>query len=272
MTAIHALEPAAGGFAPTADGARICWAEAGAGDAVLLVMGFSYTKEAWHRVVPGLAQRHRVIYFDNRGVGQTVTPKTPNTIELMAADAIAVLDAAGEHRVHVYGASMGGGIAQEIALSYPDRVRSLVLGCTASPERPAEPNPRLPLFHPLNLIPMWFLKRKMGSRNFGPGVDREKVREDQRILRAMRVTRRGLIQQARAMAMWSSWDRLPDLKVPTLVIHGTADQVVPYEMGKALAARIPGARLLTVEGAGHNYVTDATDETNNAVLEFFAAH
>jgi 3-oxoadipate enol-lactonase len=113
-------------------GAKLYWDEQGAGEPLLLIMGLSYPSYMWHRSRPVLASRYRSIAFDNRGIGQSEVPDGVYSISLMASDAAAVLDAAGVQTAHLFGVSMGGMIAQEFALQYPDRVRSLILGCTAA--------------------------------------------------------------------------------------------------------------------------------------------
>src|SRR5271154_5201086 len=113
-------------------GAKIYWDEQGSGEPLLLIMGLSYPSYMWHRTRPELAQRYRTIAFDNRGVGQSDVPPGVYSIALMASDAAAVLDAAGVESAHVFGISMGGMIAQELALQSPKRVRKLILGCTAA--------------------------------------------------------------------------------------------------------------------------------------------
>src|ERR1700689_228593 len=113
-------------------GAKIYWDEQGSGEPLLLIMGLSYPSYMWHRTRPVLANRYRTIALDNRGVGQSDVPPGVYSIALMASDAASVLDAAGVGSAHVFGVSMGGMIAQEFALQYPKRVRSLILGCTAS--------------------------------------------------------------------------------------------------------------------------------------------
>src|SRR6185503_20953113 len=117
--------------------AKIYWEEQGSGDPILLIMGLGASLEAWDRTAPVLASRYRVILFDNRGVGRSDVPPGPYSLEMMADDAAAVLDAAGVQAAHVYGASMGGMIAQEFALRHPTRVRKLILGCTACGGREA---------------------------------------------------------------------------------------------------------------------------------------
>src|SRR6202162_4486029 len=113
-------------------GARIYWDEQGSGEPLLLIMGLSYPSYMWHRSRPLLVQRYRTIAFDNRGIGQSDVPSGVYSIPSMASDGAAVLDAAGVEAAHVFGLSMGGMIAQEFALQYPKRVRSLILGCTAA--------------------------------------------------------------------------------------------------------------------------------------------
>src|SRR5258708_2882453 len=117
-------------------GARIYWDEQGKGEPVLLIMGLGYPSYLWHRARPALKERYRTIALDNRGSGQSDAPPGPYPIPLMASDAAAALDAAGVASAHVFGLSMGGMIAQEFALQYPARIRSLILGCTA----PGGPN------------------------------------------------------------------------------------------------------------------------------------
>ena len=112
------------------DGAQLHYEIAGKGDPVLLIMGLGMASTAWWRTVPVLAKRLRVITFDNRGAGRSDAPRGPYTLRQLAADAVAVLDAAGEERAHVYGFSLGGMIAQELALRHPERVSKLVLGAT----------------------------------------------------------------------------------------------------------------------------------------------
>ena len=112
------------------NGCRIYWEESGAGYP-LLIMGLGYSHEMWHRTRPAMTEHYRTIVFDNRGVGKSDLPAGPYPLAQMAHDVAAVLDAAGVEQAHVYGISMGGMIAQELALNHPERVRSLILGCTA---------------------------------------------------------------------------------------------------------------------------------------------
>ena len=112
--------------------ARIWWDQSGTGDPILLIMGHAYGADMWHRTAPELAASYRVIRFDNRGAGRSSDPPGPYSVPLMAEDALAVLDAASAASAHVYGVSLGGAVALQLALDHPGRVRSLTLGCTAA--------------------------------------------------------------------------------------------------------------------------------------------
>ena len=111
-------------------GVNLYWEEHGSGEPILLVMGLSFTKEMWFRLMPALVPGHRVVVFDNRGMGRSDAPGGPYSIRQMALDTMAVMDAAKMPRAHVVGASMGGMIAQELTIRHPERVISLMLGCT----------------------------------------------------------------------------------------------------------------------------------------------
>jgi pimeloyl-ACP methyl ester carboxylesterase len=116
----------------TANGIDLYYEVHGEGEPLLLIMGLSLSSKSWFRTIPALSKQYKVIVFDNRGVGVSGKPNSPYSIELMADDAKAVLDAAGVESAHIYGISMGGMIAQRLALKYPEVIRSLILGCTTS--------------------------------------------------------------------------------------------------------------------------------------------
>src|SRR2546423_13350370 len=118
-------------------GARIFWNEQGSGAPLLLLTGLGWPTAAWHRTRPVLSERYRTIALDNRGAGQSEAPAGPYSIVQMAADAAAVLNAARVNTAHVFGFAMGGMIAQELALQYPKKVRSLILGATSADGREA---------------------------------------------------------------------------------------------------------------------------------------
>src|SRR3954447_6518073 len=117
-------------FTTLDDGTRIYWEESGAGSPLLLIQGLGWSADMWHSLIPELESSYRVIRYDARGIGRSDVPAGPYPIELMADDAVAVLAAAGVERAHVLGVSLGGIVAQEVALRHPERVQSLLLGCT----------------------------------------------------------------------------------------------------------------------------------------------
>jgi pimeloyl-ACP methyl ester carboxylesterase len=255
----------------THNGARMYWEEHGAGDPLLLIMGLGATLEWWDRVTPTLAARYRTILFDNRGVGRSDVPPGPYSIPEMADDAVAVLDAAGVTSAHVFGASMGGMIAQEVALRHPGRVRSLILGCTACGGKEAVPAGRevaIALSARATLTreqAMWV----MAPHTFDASTPKEKVAEDIAVRLRSIVTNEGYFAQLQAIRAWSgTHDRLSRITMPTLVIHGETDELVPPENGRVIARAIPGARLVMLPHASHIFLTDQFEPASRAILEF----
>lgn len=250
----------------------ISWQERGAGTPLLLVMGQAFGCRMWHRGVPMLSAQHRVLTFDNRGIGQSEVPRHSFSIADLAADARAVLDATGVEQAHVYGVSMGGLVAQELALTSPRRVKSLILGCTGAQDgsyRPRGGRGSLLRFVPRRLV-LRLLPGVVTKALYGVSPPPESVREDLAILASTPAPRWVIDQQARAIEAFESHSRVSSLRVPTLVLHGTHDRVVPLARGEELAALIPGACLCVLANAGHNYLTEAADKANGAVLRFLA--
>ena len=186
------------------DGVKIYWEETGAGDPLLLIMGLGATLEWWQRLIPVLSPHYRTIVYDNRGVGRSDVPPGPYPIPVMAADAVAVLDAAGVESAHVFGASMGGMIAQELALNYPSRVRSLILGCTACGGKevvPASKEVGAALSARKNMTreqAMWL----MAPYVFDAGTPRERIAEDIAVRLQAKVTNDGYFAQLDGIRTW----------------------------------------------------------------------
>ncbi|MFB8003416.1 alpha/beta fold hydrolase [Nocardia sp. NPDC056000] len=253
---------------------RLHWEEQGSGEPVVLVMGHLFSSDMWYPALPALAEQYRVIYFDNRGTG-TSDATDSATVADLAADVRAVMDAAGVAEPHLYGVSMGGGIVLQLAHDAPERVRSMVLGCTAmrSPEHPLPPPPGFLARQLRYRVPARLLKPLLRKRLYGPMASPEAVERDLDVLCRMRFSARGVYAQDLAIA---GYDMTPDkvaaLTAPALVLHGTADEAVPYAAGVRLAETLPDARLVTYEGAGHNYPVDVGDRANTDVLAFLAEH
>jgi 3-oxoadipate enol-lactonase len=253
-------------------GVRIHWRERGAGTPILLIMGHRYSSAMWYPALPALSAEHRVIWFDNRGTGDSDTARG-FTVEDMARDALAVMDAAGVERAHVYGVSMGGGIALEVAKLAPGRVISLVLGCTGIL---SADKPRMPAFiRLLYYLPPWLLKRLMprpredDQGGYGRAARPEDIARDEAMVKADRFVTRGVVAQAAAMGRYvNTREAVAALTMPALVLHGDQDSVVPFAWGEELAATLPDARLVRLEGSGHNFLVAAREASNSAVLDF----
>ncbi|MDI9259572.1 alpha/beta fold hydrolase [Alicyclobacillus sendaiensis] len=254
--------------------ARLYYEVRGQGSPLLLIMGVGGNIRWWGTgFLRRLAEKHTVIAFDNRGAGQSeADPKSGWTLEQMADDARAVLAAAGVERAHVLGYSMGGMIAQELALRHPEAVASLVLGATScgGPQmiqsddikremrsRPAEVAERA----------AWYM------RLFFPEAFRAK--NEAYLQSAFRLLLRAdmpeAVYQAQldAVDRWQgSWERLTRLSCPALVMHGLEDRVLPYVNGERLAYRLAGSRLKLYAGCGHGFAMQAGGAVLRDVLAF----
>ena len=249
---------------------KLYWNQRGSGPPLLLIMGLSFTHEMWFRLLPALEPRYRLIAFDNRGMGRSEVPKGPYTIAQMASDAAAVLDAAGVASAHVLGASMGGMIAQELALERPERVLSLALACTSYSGLFA----RWPQFRygPRRLRWSEMSRREREAALipllYADATPRERIEEDFEIRLQCNWCYKGFLNQLLGILMWSSYRRLPRIAVPTIVVHGDQDRLVPPENGRVIAARVPGARFYSIPNAGHVMLTDQPEICTEVILEF----
>jgi pimeloyl-ACP methyl ester carboxylesterase len=251
-------------------GTRIYWEEHGSGEPLLMIMGLGASLDWWYRSVPVLSLRYRAILLDNRGVGRSQQPPGPYTIPQMAADAAAVLDAAGESRAHVFGCSMGGIIAQEFALQYPDRVHGLILGCTAC-GGPHAIRADAQAAKVLTDRPKMSMEEALAASApilYDAGTPRARIDEDFVVRRRTFPAPEAYVAQLQAIYAWQSYDRLPQITVPTLVIHGESDRLVPSANAVLIAGRIPGAKLVLLPHAGHLFTTDRTEAAHAAVLDF----
>jgi pimeloyl-ACP methyl ester carboxylesterase len=262
------------GRALTRDGrAELYWESAGAGVPALLIAGLALGAGSWWRTVPVLAKRFRVLTYDHRGVGRSHSKTQTFSTAQMADDAVAVLDAAGVDAAHVYGFSLGGMVAQQLALRAPGRVRSLVIGATHPGGRRATvPGPDV----------LSFFRRRPGLPheeaawasvpfNYGARCRREHVdRIAQDIERRLSAPFAEAAYRAQLTA-GSTHDcgpRLRQISAPTLVVHGREDRMIPLPNAEVLADGIPGAGLRILEHAGHQYATDepAVDDEIRAFL------
>lgn len=266
----------ASGIAGGLDGhTRLYWETTGAGDSVLLVHGLGLSGGAWWRTVDALTPGMRVITFDHRGIGLSESWTYAYTTEAMADDAVSILDALGVDRVHVYGFSLGGMVAQQIVLRHPERVRSLVLGATHSGgRRAATPEPEVVAFFRRRArVPSEEAAWASVPYNYGPRSRTEHVdRIAEDIARRLEnpFNERAYRAQLLAGSLHNCYGQLGRIRAPTLVVHGARDRMIPVANARLTAERVPGARLKILRDAGHLYPTEepAVDE---AIGEFFTS-
>jgi 3-oxoadipate enol-lactonase len=232
------------------------WEAVGDGPPVLLIGGIGMDTGAWWRTVPVLARSFRVVTFDPRGLGRSAPAPLMCTTDELAADSIAVMDAAGVDAAHVYGFSLGGMVAQKLALRHPDRVRRLVLGSTHAGGMLYQswaggligPRPNFVATDPARAaIPYAYGRR---CREEYP----ERIEEDlERHLPLSYLTRNA---QIGAVLLHDARRDVRRIQAPTFVVHGAEDRLMPVAAGRHLAEAIPGAHLLVLSDAGHFYPTE----------------
>ncbi len=262
--------------------------EHGSGDPLLLIMGLAADSTAWLFQLPDLSQHYRTIVFDNRGVGRSSKPAGPYTIHEMADDAAGLLDVLGIERAHVVGVSMGGMIAQELVLRHPQRVRSLVLACTyPEPDEKIEQQRMFSLnqlggsvttsgemqIDLSSLNPMTFFQQMLPMVFNQEFLLRDLPKLMQVFSGALQYgfSMEAILGQVSAVMGHRATDRLHQIAVPTLVLTGDADLLVPPSNSDILAREIPGARLVKVPGGSHGFNFETPDVFNREVLSFLAS-
>jgi pimeloyl-ACP methyl ester carboxylesterase len=221
-------------------------------------------------------QQYQVITFDNRGTGQSDKVDAPMTLAGLADDAVKLLDELKIPRAHVFGVSMGGMIAQELALNYPDHVITLILGCTNSGvAHSIKPDPEayrllFNLEYMKNLTPeqrskaVWkfAVSEEFASDNVQAFNYYHKVTTEH-------ATPTFIFQrQAEAIGGWDSWDRLPHLNMPVMIITGTSDRIIPYKNSDLLRERIPNSELTMLQDKRHFFFIEAADSTKAFINGF----
>jgi 3-oxoadipate enol-lactonase len=253
-----------------ASGVRIAWERRGVGEPLLLVHGLGYARWGWEPVVEGLARGNDIVLFDNRGIGESDAPGRPYSVRMMAEDAVAVLDAAGVERAHVLGTSLGGMVALQLALDLPERVERLVLACTTPGGAGAAPMPdrTLRLMQEAPTLPLEVALRRFVENALGPEPEVALVDRimEHRLATAQQPA--AWAAQAAAGAAFDVWDRVGEIRAPTLVLTGDEDAVVDPRNSELLAQRIPGARLEVFPGTGHLFFWERPERFVQVVAEF----
>jgi pimeloyl-ACP methyl ester carboxylesterase len=252
---------------------RIAWERHGGGAPLLLIHGLGYARWGWEPVLPGLAERFDVLLFDNRGIGESDAPPGPYTVAALADDAVQVLDEAGVERAHVVGTSLGGMVAQELALSHPERVDRLVLACTTPGGAKARPMPQQTvalMAEAATLDPATALRRFVENA-LSPATVSARPELVERILAHRLETAQAPVAwaaQAAAGATFDAFDRLHALAAPTLVQHGGDDVVVDPGNADLLVDRLPDARLERFPGCGHLFFWEQPERFVASVSSF----
>jgi len=245
----------------------------GEGEPLLFVHGLGYDRFGWGKLPELLAEDFLVVVFDNRGVGDSDVPEGPYAVSQMAEDAVAVLDAAGIDSAHVLGVSLGGYIAQELALTHPERLRKLVLASTApgGPRSVPMPDAGLAAFSRFPTMGREAGLRLMVETSLGAYGVREQpelVEEIYRYRLERGPTLAGWQSQAYGGATFDAYDRVPGIAAETLVLQGSADNVVDARNADLLVELIPGARLELIPDRGHLLVWQEAERLAPIVKAF----
>ena len=255
------------------NGIEIYYEVHGKGEPLLLIMGLGANATGWSSQVPEFSREYQVIAFDNRGAGRSDKPNEPYSMAQMADDAQGLMTALGIESAHVFGMSLGGMIAQEFALRYPEQVRTLILGGTmaggpsaifAGPEVVQQfiSLAGLPIVQAIEAGLALLYSEEYIKAHKGELVRRA-------LLNAHLTAPMYAIQwQFMAIVGFNTVARLGQIEAPTLVLSGTADIVMPSENARVLVDGIAGARLVELEGAGHGFLVEKAGEANAAVLGF----
>lgn len=259
------------------NGVKLYYEIHGQGEALLLIAGIGYGTWLWAKQIPELSRYFSVIAFDNRGAGRSDKPDSEYTVSLLASDAYELLRALGVTHAHVLGISLGGFIAQQLALDHPEMIRKLVL-CSTSHGGPDMILPKGEILQ--------FMAFGAGKDTFQRGLELafspdylakhpEEIAKITERMRRNPQPRYAYLRQFMAPLTFNSEPYLDKLTMPVLVMAGEADQVVPVENSRRLAEKLPHATLVTFPGAGHLFVVERAHEVNRMIVDFLkggAAH
>ncbi len=260
------------------DDVKIYYEVIGEGDPLVLIQGFGHYSLHWGQLPYELSRNFKVILVDNRGVGRSDKPKTPITIPIMAEDIIEILDELSIEKASIFGVSMGGIIAQRLAINHGDRVANLILGCTTPSGKhhimPDSDGQRI-LFDLDYLKNMKAEQRTMEVFRFFCSEDFIKAHPEayqfyHRVTMEYPTPTRTFILQADAIQHEDTWEGLPQISARTMIITGTADRIVPYKNSELIRERIPGAELILLENMRHGFFIEAMDATITYINGFLS--
>jgi pimeloyl-ACP methyl ester carboxylesterase len=256
---------------------NIYYEDQGQGEALVLITGIGGDSTQWFRQVPAFSSEYRVIAIDNRGAGRSDKPDMPYTMEMMAADIAGVLDGINVDTAHVFGISMDGMIAQRFALDYPKRVQTLILGATTcgglhwtKGTLDAAFKAWMASDHLRNLTPKEIFLEGLTFGYSQTFIDNNPAIMEQYYKATIDYPAppHGFARQQQAIDGHDTYDRLPEIKVPALVIAGDSDRLISVENSRLLASMIPNAELVLLKNAGHGFFVEVAEEVNKIVLSF----
>jgi 3-oxoadipate enol-lactonase len=262
------------------NGVRLFYRVQGQGEALVLIPGLGAGHTAWFRQLHAFKKHYKVITFDPRSIGRSDRPKQPYGFKALADDVVGLMDQIGISKAHVLGQSLGGLVAQEVAIDYPDRVLKLVL--VSSTVAGGDTNPTNPalmeaLGYAEGTNEIDFSKvdtRKTMNAVIGMSFNKMLYRKAMQFLSRFFVKPEmfdGLSDQLRAISGHNTVDRLHLIKAQTMVITGAEDRIVSPHSSEVLADKIPNAKLVMVKGGSHAFNVEMTSRFNREVLDFLKA-
>ena len=242
----------------------------GSGHPLILIVGFGATLDLWSDDFVGpLAEFFQVIIFDNRGVGGSTAPDGRMSMEIYAQDVIKLMDSLGLAKAHVLGISMGGMIAQQLAVSYPDRISKLVLGATSCSAKFIRKNPRIASLLVLKWAPR-IAMRALLSKEF-IATQPALVERLLQVSRAHPASASTMKRQSKAVKHYDLAENVSAIAAPTLIMAGTDDQIINHENSDILAAKIRHSQLIKYLGVGHIFPLERRAEAHMAIIKFLKA-
>jgi 3-oxoadipate enol-lactonase len=254
---------------------RIYYELLGEGEPLLLIPGLGTTCRLWDGVAPELASRFSLILVDNRNVGRSVGKRKPRSLADLVSDLVELLDRLQLERAHVMGISLGGVIAQRLAVDHPSRVERLVLVSCADRFTPYLRQVASLLGHSLRRFPKEAFVRTMELLGTSPQyLDENEAIVEQRVAAkcASRVSGRALAEQLRCLSGSEIDPRYYRILAETLVVAGEHDALIPSCYSRTMSEQIPGSRFVMIRGAGHNPLVDYPDKVLPIVTRFLTAH
>jgi len=248
--------------------ARLYYELVGHGPSAMLVPGLGSTARFWDPIVPELSRRFSLILPENRGVGRSISKRTPHSLSDLSSDLLELLDRLNVDQTHVIGASFGGCLAQRFAVDHPDRMDKLVLISTAHRFGPYLTQVAQILGQALRRFPFETFLSTMGVLGTAPEFFDRQQSTPSRPALPPGVSRKAVIQQLRCLASARFDEGEYVITAPTLVVSGEYDALIPNCYARKMAEAIPNSRFVVLRGCGHNPVMEDPDAVVPLLSEF----